>query len=80
MQQTLGFNSPDAPVGVAVDLAGDVFVADEGNSRLLELTPSGVQQMIAFTAPTPGSGPGMPAWVALDSSEYVYFSGIDLAG
>ena len=31
-----GFNEPE---GVAVDSAGDVFVADTGNNRVVELSP-----------------------------------------
>ena len=39
-QQTLPFSGLSDPQGVAVDLAGDVSVADTGNSRVLELSPS----------------------------------------
>src|ERR1017187_6486531 len=34
------------PSGVAVDGAGDVFIADTGNNQVVEVTPSGVQTTV----------------------------------
>jgi sugar lactone lactonase YvrE len=46
------------PTGIALDLAGNVYVADSGNSRLRKITPEGVIETIAGVG-TPGfSGDG----------------------
>jgi DNA-binding beta-propeller fold protein YncE len=45
------------PSGVAVDSAGNVYVADEGNSTIRKITPSGVSTF-AGLAGTPGSADG----------------------
>jgi DNA-binding beta-propeller fold protein YncE len=36
---TLPFNGLNSPQGVAVDAAGNVYVADAGNNRVLKLPP-----------------------------------------
>ncbi|MFX0578369.1 hypothetical protein [Nocardia nepalensis] len=46
---TLSFEGLDRPQGVAVNAAGDVFVADTGNNRVLKLRPSGLQVQLPFT-------------------------------
>jgi alpha-tubulin suppressor-like RCC1 family protein/sugar lactone lactonase YvrE len=42
------------PNGVAVDSAGDVYIADTGNNRVVKITPKGKQTVFAtgFNAPT----------------------------
>jgi len=45
---------------VPVDAAGDVFIADLGNNRVVEVTPSGVQTTVPF------SGLINPYWPAVD--------------
>jgi hypothetical protein len=51
---------------VAVDAAGDVFVADAGNNRVLELPAGGSQEALPF------SGLSSPAGVAVDTARDVF--------
>lgn len=54
------------PAGVAVDGAGNVYIADIGNSVIRRVTPGGVIDTVAGTPRTPGfSGDGGPATAAL---------------
>jgi hypothetical protein len=74
------FNEPRA---VAVDLAGNIFVADTGNNAIREITPAGSVSTIAGD-PTSiyggfDNGPGLggatfdfPTGIAVDASENVY--------
>jgi sugar lactone lactonase YvrE len=48
----------DLPDGVAVDSAGDVYVADSGNHTIREVTPAGVVTTLAGLAGSPGSADG----------------------
>jgi len=41
--------------GVAVDAAGDVFIADADNNRVLEVTPNGTYLTLPFTTRPPRS-------------------------
>ncbi len=68
------------PTGVAVDSAGNVYVADAGNSTLRRVTAAGVVTTLAGTAGMVGSADGMgaaasfrsPNGVAVDSAGNVY--------
>ena len=69
------------PVGVAVDAAGNVFIADSNNSRIRKVTPDGNIVTIAGKGGASYSGDGGPATsaafsfprgVTVDSSGNVY--------
>ena len=74
---TARFSGPD---GVAVDSAGNVFVADWANDTIRKITPAGVVSTIAGLAGSAGSADGMgsaarfngPTSVAVDSSGNIY--------
>ncbi|MBC7554446.1 MAG: Ig-like domain-containing protein [Taibaiella sp.] len=56
-----GLQNPD---GVAVDTAGNVYIADEYNNRIRKVTPSGIITTIAGNATVGYSGDGGPATAA----------------
>jgi len=58
-----------APAGVTSDGSGDIFIADKGNNRVLELSPSGSGYEAPATILTGLSG---PAGVAADWNGNVY--------
>ena len=68
------------PRGVAVDSAGNVYVADTGNHTIRKVTPAGVVTTLAGLAGSSGSADGTgsaarfnyPPGVAVDSAGNVY--------
>jgi sugar lactone lactonase YvrE len=73
------FNDPQ---GVAVDKAGDIFVADNGNHTIRKITSAGIVTTFAGTAGSFGSADGTgaaarfnyPTGVAVDGSGNLYVS------
>lgn len=56
------------PIGVAVDASGNLYIADEQNSRIRKVTPGGIISTVAGNG-TPGfSGDGGPATSAMIGS------------
>jgi sugar lactone lactonase YvrE len=70
------------PVGVAVDRAGDVFIADDNASQVEKVTPGGTLSIIAGTGssgtPTPGPATSSrllsPDGVAVDAAGNVFIA------
>ena len=68
------------PRGLAVDAAGNVFVADTGNLTIRKISPAGVVTTLAGTATSLGSTDGTgaaarfssPAGLAVDAAGYVF--------
>jgi len=64
------------PRGVAVDRQGNIFVADFGNGRVVELSPKG-RVLRAWQAGCDHSTSGRPSGLALDRLENVYVTDWD---
>jgi sugar lactone lactonase YvrE len=73
----------DAPIGVAVDARGNVFVADANNNRIREITPAGVVSSLAGGAMGERDGNAaearfeFPTGVAVDANGNVYVADSD---
>ena len=70
----------NAPVGIAVDASGNVYVADTGNNTIREITPAGVVTTLAGLAGSSGTADGTgsaarfngPAGITVDNSGRIY--------
>jgi sugar lactone lactonase YvrE len=69
------------PRGVAVDVVGNLFIADSDNNRIRKVTPAGIISTIAGNGTSGFSGDGglaasaqldVPVSVAVDAAGYVY--------
>jgi DNA-binding beta-propeller fold protein YncE len=73
------------PRGIAIDPAGNLYVADEGNSNIRKITPAGVVTTLAGVAGSPGSQDGTgasaqfgaPRGLAVDATGNVYVADTD---
>lgn len=73
----------NGPSGVALDKAGNIFIADTGNHRIRKITADGKIQTIAGTGVCSASGDGgpalaaticAPAQIVFDAAGNLYFS------
>jgi sugar lactone lactonase YvrE len=67
-QVTVGATGLKSPVGVAADLAGNVYIADSGNNRVVRFPVGGGQQTVL------GSGLSAPQGVAVDAAGDVFIA------
>ncbi|MFZ0817936.1 MAG: NHL repeat-containing protein, partial [Candidatus Sulfotelmatobacter sp.] len=67
---TGGSISMSSPSGVVVDPAGDVFVVDTGNNRIVEVTAQGVASVVTITGLSPALS--APTGIAMDGSGNLY--------
>jgi sugar lactone lactonase YvrE len=63
--QTTVASGFSAPRGIALDAAGDVYVADTGDQQIVKIAPDGTQTIV-------GSGLSSPFGVAVDSAGDVF--------
>ena len=86
---SVGDNGPstqarlDGPAGIAVDSAGNLYIADSGDNRIRKVTPSGAITTVAGNGQTGSSGDNGPATaaalngpggVAVDSAGNLYIA------
>ena len=67
-----------SPIGIAIDIEGNVYVGDTGNHKIRKITPNGVVSTLAGSAPGFVNGMGttakfyQPTEVSVDSMGNVY--------
>jgi len=67
-----GFPFGEEVTGVALDGAGNLFVSDHDNNRILVITPAGVTSALSITSLSPGLN--LPTALAFDASGTLYIS------
>jgi sugar lactone lactonase YvrE len=67
VQAAISASGVSSPTGITMDEAGNVYIVDGNNSRVLEVTPSGVQSTVA-------SGLSNPWGVAVDGEGNIFIS------
>ena len=77
---TLGSNELNAPTGVALDAAGDIFVADTGDNAVKEIVAEGGAIPASPQILTLGSGFIAPAGVAVDAAGDVFVASREISG
>ncbi len=68
----------NAPQGVALDSAGNIYVADTGNSIIRVITPGGMVSTLAGTAGNPGSADGTGGAAQFDAPEGIAVDGTNI--
>lgn len=59
-----------SPSGIVVDAAGDVYVVDTGNNRIVEVSAQGVASVVSITGLSPALS--SPTGIAIDGSGDLY--------
>jgi len=67
---TGGSISLSSPAGVVVDTAGDTFIVDTGNNRIVEVTAQGVASVLTVSGLSPSLS--SPGGIAIDGSGNLY--------
>lgn len=62
-----------SPAGVAVDRAGDLYIADAGNNRIVEYSAAGGASVVNVGSPD-GTALSVPFGVAVDGAGDLYIS------
>jgi sugar lactone lactonase YvrE len=69
---TGGSISLSSPAGIILDPAGDVFIVDTGNNRIVEVNAQGTASVLTITGLTPSLS--SPSGIALDSAGNLYIA------
>ena len=73
-----------APVGIALDAAGNLYIADQNNYRIRKVTPAGIISTVAGNgsgfsgdgSPAISAGIGQVGGVAVDATGNIYIAGL----